>query len=207
MARGVAAIAATTIVLGLLVAGLEASGADLRRTVAVLPVVVHASGDDGYLRSGVADMLASRLGQTPGVAVIRVNDPAAATTDLAAAREAAGAVGAEFVLFGSFTRFGEGASLDVRCASVTPTDESSPKAIFIQSPSLGELIPRLDGLAEKIGHYVAEGRPAAPAAVAAPAPAPGNAAPSVRDLGAQLEELRRRVEALEARLPVPSAAR
>ncbi len=172
-----------------------AAHAESRRTVAVLPVVVHASGDQAYLQSGVADMLASRLGKSPGVAVIRVNDPASATTDLNEAQAAATAVGADYVLYGSFTRFGEGASLDVRCAGVADVDEA--KGIFIQSGTLGELIPRIDKLAEKVGRHVTGG--ALPAVAA-----PGDASRGdLRRVLERLDALEAAVAGLESGAPAP----
>jgi outer membrane protein insertion porin family len=158
-----------------------------RRTVAILPVVVHALEQQSYLRDGLADMLASRLGQQPGIGVIRVSDPAQATVDAEAARAAGRAVGAQWVLFGSFTRFGEGASLDMRCLPVAAPGEPGPRSIFVQAGQIADLIPRLDGLAERVALHVL-GRD--PAAAARPASAPARS---------ELEELRRRVEALERR--------
>ena len=172
----------------LLVLGI-ASGArgEERRTVAILPVVVHALEQQNYLRDGLADMLASRIGQQPGIGVIRVNDPAQATVDVEAARAAGRAVGAQWVLFGSFTRFGEGASLDVRCVAVNAPGDPGPRSIFVQAGQIADLIPRLDGLAERVAQHVLGREPGTPAGVA------GNANRS------ELDELRRRVEALERR--------
>ena len=116
--------------------------------VAVLPVVVHSLGDESYLREGLADMLASRLGQSPALAVLRVEDLAQATTDLERARAAARGVGAEYVVFGSFTHFGEGASLDLSCARVSD-DDAVLGQIFIQTGTIGEIIPKLDDLARR----------------------------------------------------------
>ena len=160
--------------------------AEERHTVAILPVVIHALDAQAYLRDGLADMLASRLGQQDGIAVVRVNDPGKATLDPAAARAAAQAVGAQWVLFGSFTRFGEGASLDVQCVPVAAPGDPSPRSIFVQSGQLAELIPQLDGVAERVAAHVL-GRDADAAHP------PGNVGRS------ELEELRRRVEALEHR--------
>jgi outer membrane protein insertion porin family len=165
------------------------AGAEERRTVAVLPVVVHALEDHAYLRDGLADMLASRLGQQPGIGVLRVDDPAKATTDAAAARATAKALGAQWVLYGSFTRFGDGASLDVQCVPVAASGEPGPRSIFVQSGQLAELIPRLDGVAERVAAHVL-GR----------APGGAAAAPERSDL----DELRRRIEALERRGAAPS---
>jgi len=165
--------------------------AEERRTVAILPVVVHAAEQQVYLRDGLADMLASRLGQQPGIGVIRVDDPAKATSDPQQARAAGQAVGAQWVLFGSFTRFGEGASLDITCVPVSAPGEPGPRSIFVQSAQIAELIPRLDGLAERVALHVL-GRDGAPSAA-------GGASRS------ELDELRRRVEALERRA-APAAA-
>lgn len=172
----------------LLVLGI-ASGArgEERRTVAILPVVVHALEQQNYLRDGLADMLASRIGQQPGIGVIRVNDPAQATVDVEAARAAGRAVGAQWVVFGSFTRFGEGASLDVRCVAVNAPGDPGPRSIFVQAGQIADLIPRLDGLAERVAQHVLGRAPGTPAGAA------GNANRS------ELDELRRRVEALERR--------
>ena len=50
--------------------------------VALLPVAVHTSNTDtGYLSSGIADMLSSRLERSSRVSVRRVSDPERATTD------------------------------------------------------------------------------------------------------------------------------
>jgi outer membrane protein insertion porin family len=165
-----------------------------RRTVAILPVVVHALEQQAYLRDGLADMLASRLGQQPGIGVIRVNDPEQATVDADAARAAGRAVGAQWVLFGSFTRFGEGASLDVRCVPVAAPGDPGPRSIFVQAGQIAELIPRLDGLAERVALHVMGRDPATPGGAAS---AGGSS---------ELDELRRRVEALERRAAATAAA-
>jgi TolB-like protein len=172
-----------------------AAHAQERRTIAILPVVVHALEDHAYLRDGLADMLASRLGQQPGIGVLRVDDPAKATTDAEAARATAKALGAQWVLFGSFTRFGDGASLDVRCVPVAAPGDPEPRSIFVQSGQLTELIPRLDGVAERVGaHVLGRERGAAAGATAS---------------RSELDELRRRIEALERRpaaSPAPAPA-
>jgi outer membrane protein insertion porin family len=179
-------------VLGLLFAlgaAVGAAHAEERRTVAVLPVVVHALEQQEYLRDGLADMLASRLGQQPGIGVIRVSDPAQATIDADAARAAGRAVGAQWVLFGSFTRFGEGASLDLRCLPVAAPGDPGARSIFVQAGELAEVIPRLDGLAERVAQHVMGRDPAFAGAGAGD----GGGERS------ELEALRRRVEALERR--------
>jgi outer membrane protein insertion porin family len=172
--------------LALLAAALLAAGAGRAEaapvSVALLPVAIH-SNDAGaaYLSAGLASMLSSRLDQFEEISVVRLE--AAPGADQEAARAAARAAGADFVVFGSFTQFGEGASLDLNCARVEGGDAA--RRVFVQSGTLGEIIPKLDELAEKIRLYVSGGRAPADAAAAAPA------------RPAELVELERRVEALE----------
>jgi outer membrane protein insertion porin family len=181
---------ALVVPLALVAAG---AAAEERKSVAILPVVVHSLEQQSYLRDGLADMLASRLGQQSGIAVIRIDDPERATVDPEAARETARAAGAQWVLFGSFTRFGEGASLDMHCLPVSTPGEPDPRSIFVQTGVLAELIPRLDGLAERVALHV-RGR-AAPGTAAAGGPA-----------SREVDDLRGRVEALERWAAATAAA-
>jgi len=162
--------------------------------VAILPVVVHALEEREYLRDGLADMLASRLGRQSGIGVIRVDDPERATVDTEAAQAAARAVGADFVLFGSFTRFGEGASLDMHCVGVDAAAGADPRSIFVQTGQLSELIPRLDGLAERVALHVRGRAPSGAEAAAA------------TGSGSELADLRERLEALERWAAATAAA-
>ena len=164
------------------------AGSEVR--VAVLPVVVHSLDEREYLRDGISDMLMTRLSRSPAVKVIRIEDEEQATIDLEEARVAARAVGAEWVVYGSFTRFGEGASLDLRAASAAEHGISAERSIFTQSGSLSGIIPQLDDVSSKIVQYVTTHDPATPAVSAGPAAAaPGG--------NAELEALRERVERLE----------
>jgi hypothetical protein len=138
-------------------------------------------------------MLAARFEQAGGIEVLEIGDEASATTDAAAAVGAARAQSAEFVVFGSFTQFGDGASLDVRCARAAGADaEGDPEArqVFIQSGKLGDIIPRLDDLSRRIVHYVKGGELPVPAAGAEAAAAE---APEVSDLERRIEALERAV--------------
>ena len=92
-------------------------------SILLLPMVVHSSESPGYLRRGLSDMLMARFQQADQFVLIQVEDPAMATTQLDQAVEAGRAVGADFVLFGSFTRFGEGASLDMHATPLTMKDQ------------------------------------------------------------------------------------
>jgi TolB-like protein len=166
--------------------------------VAVLPVVVHSLEQREYLQNGIADMLSTRLERNDALAIVRVRDAAQATTDGEAARAAARAAGAEFVVFGSFTRFGDGASLDLRCLPVAGAKGDDPRSVFVQSGSVSEIIPRLDDVAEKVARYVTSGDTGTPAVASGPSPAAGGAPPEAfQDALSELDELRARVERLE----------
>jgi hypothetical protein len=184
----------------LLLAALPAA-AEERVRVAVLPVLVHSDGPEDYLRDGLADMLASRLGQQAGVEVVRVESAEQATVELEAARAAGKTLGADYVLFGSFTHFGEGASLDLACAPV-PESDAPPRAIFVQSGTLGEIIPRLNELAQKVARYL-QGPTATPPVSAAP---PAEDSGDLLDALSELDELRARVGALESEVFEPAPA-
>lgn len=176
-----------------------ASAAADSARVAVLPVVIHSIEESGYLRAGISEMLTSRLSQQAGVSAVRVDGAASATADLDAARAAARAAGADWVVFGSFTRFGEGASLDLRCVPVASDAPVSQRSVFVHAGKLDELIPRMDSVVQRIGAHVRGG--------AANASAPLAAGPDAPNVVAELQALKARVEALEAqRAPVAAAA-
>ncbi len=204
MCRSVAVVVAGL----LLVVGAEQSVAQSPAKLAILPVVVHSLEDKSYLEAGLADMLASRLGRVDGVAVIRVQGEDRGTTDLEAARAAAREAGAEYVIFGSFTQFGQGASLDLECASVSADDEFGARSIFVHSGTLSEIIPQLERVAEKVGRHLSSDAAWSGAAfgslpavgAAAPAEGGGNADELVLDALSELEALRSRVDALEERV-------
>ncbi len=192
------------LVAGLAIAVLWSASSAARPPVriAVLPMVVHSVESHAYLRDGLADMLTSRLARQSSVSVVRVDDPAQATTDAEQARAAGQGAGADYVLFGSFTRFGEGASLDVHCVSVSGGDPRDARSIFIQSGSLGEIIPRIDGLSERVVRHVT--RPNAPVEEGPGAGLdPGglelgsSARSELRDALSELEALRGRLDRLE----------
>jgi hypothetical protein len=158
--------------------------------VALLPIVVHsAEPETAYLSSGLADMLTARLEQTGGITVVSVQAEGEGPP-LPAAMEAGRRVNAAFVVFASFTQFGEGASFDVRCAPVGESDEVTLRRVFIQSGALGDIIPKLDDLSARIARFVGAGD-------LAEASAESNGAGSGAAGDEAVSELRERVEALE----------
>jgi hypothetical protein len=139
-------------------------------------------------------MLQARFRQGGVFELKQITDPSRSTTDLAEAVAVARDENADFVLFGSFTRFGAGASLDMQAATTAlGGPDESMREIFVHSGSIAEVIPDLDELVGKVTQF------------ANADPVSGVALPNSQDAGvpqgeSQVEQLQRRVEALEAQL-------
>ncbi len=168
-------------------------------SILLLPVVVHSSESPGYLRRGISDMLMARFQQAAEFDLIQIEDPAMATTAFDEAVEAGRSAGADFVLFGSFTRFGEGASLDMHAASTAPGgEEENLREIFVHSGQIGEVIPDLDDLVGKVARFAIEDyAPRAEGSTPSAPPAPGSRA----DLLRRVQELERAIEILQQKTP------
>lgn len=175
--------------VGVLNASSVSAQAD-RPKLLLLPIVVHSAEPPEYVRGGLSDMLSARFLRIGALELIREDDPAKGTSKLEEALAFGRKAGADFVLFGSFTRFGKGASLDVQCAPTARGQSQEPlREIFVHSGSIGEIIPDLDELAGKVSRFArgeiverASGTPA----VALPL--------------REVQALSRRVDALEAEL-------
>ena len=164
----------------------------------MLPVSVNSSlSDTGHLSAGLADMVAARLEQNGQIVIIRLDEPATGREEAIAAGKR---VGAAYVLFGSYTQFGDGASLDLRCASVVGGETDEPRRVFIQAGSASEIIPKLGVLSENVSRYLV-------GAAVAPEPLAGADAnaPGVPD-AASIAEIEQRLEALERVIFAPPAA-
>ena len=169
--------------------------------VAMLPVSVNSSlSETGHLSAGLADMVAARLEQNGQIVIIRLDAPATSREEAIAAGKKAGA---EYVLFGSYTQFGDGASLDLRCAPVVGEGVDEPRRVFIQAGSASEIIPRLSVLSESVSRYLV-GAAESPESLELPEGADA-AAPRAPD-AASLADIEQRVEALERVIFAPPAA-
>lgn len=182
----------TLVTVAVLLAAQPASGQTEKPSLLLMPIVVHSSENPGYLRDGLSDMLATRFIQEGNFEIMHVDDSRRATTRLSDALDAAREENADYVLFGSFTRFGEGASLDMQAAATAEGEEGETlREIFVHSGSIGEVIPDLTDLVGKVTRF------AIPTYIPLPAArgdAPGTAAPTSRD---EINDLRRRIAALE----------
>lgn len=174
----------------------EGSGAKPR--LLLLPIVVHSSEDPEYLRDGLSDMLAARFDRIGALELVRSSSNIYGAANLDDALKLARKAGVDYVLYGSFTRFGKGASLDVQCAPVSGVGKQREplREIFVHSGSIGEIIPDLDELAGKVSRF-ARGEDVSRIVAGSPSGIP-RAGTGVES--AAVEALTVRIEALEAAL-------
>ena len=192
--NGVRLWVSTAVLLSVLASGGEAwAQTESRPVLLLLPVRVHSSENPTYLREGLTDMLQARFRQGGVFELKQITDPSRSTTNLAEAVAIAREEGADFVLFGSFTRFGAGASLDMQAATTSLTSaDDSMREIFVHSGSIAEVIPDLDELVGKVTQF-------AGSESAASAPEVGDRTVAAGyPSRAEFQALRQRVEALEA---------
>ena len=173
------------------------AGAPVR--LVILPIVVHSAAPDAtYVSRGISDMISSRLEQDGTATTMRLSDANAGTTQLSVALDQGRSRGADYVVFGSFTQFGDGASLDIHCVPVLDDEAQAAAArrIFIQSGAVGDIIPKLDEIVDRVALYVQAQSPPMRAGSTAPDPAAAGAradAAVLRDLADRLEALERAV--------------
>lgn len=187
-----------------LVIGASHAAAQDRIRIALLPMVVHSAENPEYVRSGLSDMLAARLERIPDFEVVRVDDTVAATTLLDRALQRGNKAGAEFVLFGSFTRFGTGASLDVHCAATESKQGQPPlRQIFVHSGNIGDVIPDLDALVGKVARFVIQDYTERATAAGDPIDLPSTRA--IADLKDRVAALEAALRTLADQAPAPAA--
>ena len=144
--------------------------------VAVTPFTLNAPEDMAYLKSGIQDMLESRLSQDKNITVVSDEKTAQAMVGLQEpideneAREIGHRLDADFVLIGSLTVFGSSASLDARL--VDSAGEKETTAFFEQSESIDDLVPKINSIAADVNAKIAG---TATASVAAVTPLTGGA--------------------------------
>jgi TolB-like protein len=145
------------------------SAAETPKKVAILPFEINAPEDLSYLREGIMDMLASRISWEGKVEAIEEQLVKEALSgregalNEAAAQEVGTALGADYVLFGSLTVFGESVSIDAKMIALK--EERPPVSVYAQTKEMGEVIPRINDFAQDINNKIF-GHGAAPVATA-----------------------------------------
>jgi hypothetical protein len=80
----------------------------------------------------------------------------------AAAREVGTTLGADYVLFGSLTVFGDSVSIDAKMTALK--EERPPVSVYAQTKGMGEVIPRINDFAQDINNKIFGRGPTAMAA-------------------------------------------
>ncbi|KPK93953.1 MAG: hypothetical protein AMJ94_02320 [Deltaproteobacteria bacterium SM23_61] len=149
--------------------------------VAILPVTIHSPEDLDYMRAGLMDMLTSRIELEGRISVLekgavkKAIPPDVGEIDSERARKLGETLGADYVVYGSLTKLGDSASLDLKVVKVK--GEKPGSSVYIQARKMEEVIVQVDVLARKIDEkilgYPLSPPPAEKAAVAGkPAEAP-----------------------------------
>jgi TolB-like protein len=126
--------------------------------VAVLPFNVNAPRGYEYLRQGLMDMLSSRLNWPGRVEVMDRGRVQAAVKRVgrSVTRKLAIKVGhflgADYVIFGSLTKIGQGVSLDA--AIINLSSRKTVLNLSARAPKMDSLIPRVDNFAKRINRQV-----------------------------------------------------
>lgn len=176
----------TTVLLLMFSAEAFSEAADKTR-VAVLPFNVHSAENIDYVRSGIWDMLSSRISVADKIEVVPkdvvldvMKTPAGKELSQADAYGLGRKMNVDFIVWGSITKIGNSLSIDGKLFDVK-TNKAAVSA-FAQSQGMDEVIPKINDFAQRIDSHIlgsvpAAFGPAAPPVVAAPAgPAVGGAA-------------------------------
>jgi TolB-like protein len=165
---------ALIVLTALTVLGGPGLWADEPSKVAIVPFKVNADKDLSFLRDGIVDMLSSRLSWDNKVVVIQQEATEQALKSAKgplndkAARELGAGLGADYVLFGSLTIFGESVSMDAKMIDVQGL--KPPVTIFNQSQGMDAVIPKVNAFASDINEKVFGRTTVRPRAKAAPVP-------------------------------------
>jgi len=144
------------------------SAAETAKKVAIFPFEINAPKDLSYLREGIMDMLASRISWEGKVEVIEEQLVKEALSgregalNETAAREVGTTLGADYVLFGSLTVFGESVSIDAKMIALK--EDRPPVSVYAQTKGMGEVIPRINDFAQDINNKIFGRGPTAVAA-------------------------------------------
>ncbi len=150
-------------------------------TVVVIPFKMNADRDLGYLRDGIFDMLSTRLSHPGEVNVVPLEKTRQTVEEMPGAlnegyaRNVGNKLGADYVLYGSITVFGNSVSIDAK--ALDSAGLNPPLAFFNQSQGMDEVIPKINEFASQINQQLfgkqTAAAPPAPAPGATPQPSPG----------------------------------
>ncbi|MGZ3577990.1 MAG: FG-GAP-like repeat-containing protein [Syntrophales bacterium] len=173
-----------SLCLALLLMAYGSLAAKGEKTVAVLPFSVHSAESIDYVKQGIWDMLSSRIAVTDKREVISKDSVIQAMKgkegkDLAL-QDIYGLgkkMNADFVVYGSITKFGNSMSIDGKLVDIAAN--KSTVSLFTQSQGMDEVIVKINDFARNIDNHILGTVPPsfAPPPVSAVAPAPPQQTP------------------------------
>ncbi|MGQ9695729.1 MAG: FG-GAP-like repeat-containing protein, partial [Thermodesulfobacteriota bacterium] len=141
--------------------------------VAILPVTIHSPENLEYMRAGLVDMLSSRIELEGRILVVEKSRVKKALSQIVGeinienAKKIGEILGVDYVVFGSLTKLGDSASLDLKLLKIKEEKPASP--VFVQAKKMEEIVARVDELALHINEKIL-GYSLKPAVVEKPAP-------------------------------------
>jgi TolB-like protein len=122
--------------------------------IVVIPFKMHSNQDLGFLQDGIFDMLSTRLSHPGEVEVVvkekieEFSKDISGPVDDGIARTIGKKLGADYVLFGSLTVFGNSVSMDAKMVDMAGT--KPPLNFYQQSQGMDEVIPAINQFASEI---------------------------------------------------------
>jgi TolB-like protein len=173
MGKGkVAVLSVLMVLLGFILIQNEPSLAIAPKKVAILPFTMNADRDLSFLQEGILDMLSSRLAWKGKVDIIekgkvrKTVDGFPPPLDTKKALEIGRLLGADYVVLGSLTVFGESVSIDAKILDVSKSDVVV--TAFDQSKGMDTVIPTVNQFAEDINDKIMGRKVREPVREAAP---------------------------------------
>jgi TolB-like protein len=126
--------------------------------VGILPFKINAAQDLTYLQEGILDMLTSRIAWENKILVIdkdlcrRAYEKYKGNIKEKNAREIGRELGADYLLFGSITIFGNSASLDAKIVDLK--GEKPTVTVYDQSQGMDGIIPKINDFATSINDSI-----------------------------------------------------
>jgi TolB-like protein len=142
------------ILVSFILIQVSVSADEAPKKIAVLPFTMNADRDLSFLQSGIVDMLNSRLAWKGKVQIIEKGvvkkevDATPGPLDKQKALRVGSALGADYVILGSLTVFGDSVSIDAKILDVVKSDELV--TAFDQSKGMDGVIPTVNQFAEDI---------------------------------------------------------
>ncbi|RKY40930.1 MAG: hypothetical protein DRP81_08865 [Candidatus Omnitrophota bacterium] len=112
----------------------------------ILPLKIYSSQDLNYLRQGISEMLKSRLSWKEYILVV-IDVPEEVFKDAHNIEKVGQKLNIDYILSGSLTIFGGGASIDLRLINIK---DGKVTPFCDQCDNLNKIIPKIGELTEKI---------------------------------------------------------